>query len=540
MKKKWSYKKIFEMSLDAIVASDEQDRIILWNPAAERMFGYSREEALKMSVAGLMPEEYREMHLKGIARFIKTGQPIIIGKTVETEGLRKDGSRFPKEISLAGEKVNGNWIFIAILRDITGRKQAEEALRQTQKELELAATTERLTKLLNRFAFEKDERKLNNPVLLLINIDRFRHINDFYGIEAGNLILKEFTGRLKGAIHKDLHANIYKLGGDDFGVLYEDNPGIAPQAIAEKIVEEMEKKDFIYKDYNISLSISIGISRERPVLEKADMVLSYLKRHTRLKYKEYSGELSLYKNISENLRMLNILKRAISREAVVPYFQPIVNNKTGMIDKYECLVRIMDEGGKALSPLSFLQVAREAKLYGEITKRMIKNSMAAFRDRDYEFSINLSVEDINDREVEEFMTEALKKNPEMAHRVTFEILESEGIENYEIVYAFIQKVKKHGCKIAIDDFGAGYSNFARVVQLNIDYLKIDSSLIKEIDRNGKLQILTETIVHYARRLGIKTIAEYVHSKEVHIKVIELGVDYSQGYYLGEPRPTIEC
>ena len=170
---------------------------------------------------------------------------------------------------------------------------------------------------------------------------------------------------------------------------------------------------------------------------------------------------------------------------------------------------------------------------------MIERGMAAFKAKDYEFSINISVEDIHDSEVEAFMTKILKNNPEIAYRTTFEIIESEGIENYDTVHAFIQKVKEYGCKIAIDDFGAGYSNFGHLMQLNIDYLKIDSSLIKEIDKNEKSQILTETIVSYAQKLGIKTIAEYVHSKEVYQKVIELGVDYSQGYYLGEPKPIVE-
>ena len=419
-----------------------------------------------------------------------------------------------------------------LLLYIVELKQAEEEIREL-------ATTERLTKLLNRFSFETDEKKLNHPVLLLINIDGFSRINGFYGIEVGDLILKEFAVRLKGLIPENLNAKIYKLGGDDFGVLFEHNPGFDPKAIAEKMVVEIEKKDFMYQDCNISLSISIGISRERPVLEKADMVLHHLKRNTRLKYREYNEELSLHKNISENMRVLNILKKAISTDAVVSYFQPIVNNQTGRIEKYECLVRVIDEGGNVLSPFSFLQVAKEARLYGEITKKMIERGVAAFKDKEYEFSLNISVEDINDREIEEFMTMILKKNPEIACRTTFEIIESEGIENYEIVRDFIQKVKKYGSKIAIDDFGAGYSNFGHTMQLNIDYLKIDASLIKEIDKNEKSQILTETIVNYAKRLGIKTIAEYVHSEEVHKKVKALGVDYSQGYYIGAPQPTIE-
>ena len=519
---------------EAILMIDEKANISFWNEAAERMFGYKQEEALGKSMHDLIvTEKYHEDFRNGFEKFSTTGEGKVLGKILTLPSIRKGGEEFYAEHSISAVKLKGKWHAIGLVRDITERRRAEEEIREL-------AMTERLTKLLNRFSFEKDERDLNNPVLLLIDIDRFRHINDFYGIEAGNLILKEFAVCLKDLIPKNINANIYKLGGDDFGVLFEDNPGFDPKDLAEKIVAGIEKKDFLYQDYNISLSISIGISRERPVLEKADMVLSYLKRYTRLNYKEYNKELSLYKNISENLKMVKILKKAISRDAVVSYFQPIVNNKTGMREKYECLVRVINEGGTVLSPFYFLQVAKEARLYGEITKRMIERGVAAFKDKKYEFSINISVEDIYDSEIEEFMTMVLKKDPEMAHRITFEIIESEGIENYEIVYDFIQRVKKYGCKIAIDDFGAGYSNFGHTMQLDIDYLKIDASLIKEIDKSEKLQILTGTIVNYAQRLGIKTIAEHVHSEEVYKKVIDLGVDYSQGYYIGEPKPTIEC
>src|SRR3972149_6777752 len=343
-----NYKKIFEMSLDAIVVSDALGNIILWNPSAGRMFGYTTKEALGMPVTELIPEEYRQKHINGIARFIKTEKPVLIGKTVEVEGLRKDGSRFLKEISLTGEKVKGRWIFTAIMRDITERKRMEEALHKSEErfkaltentsdwiwevdenaiytyaspkikellgyepeevlgkkpfdlmlpdeakrveaefeiikeaqkpfsrlenknvhkdgrlvvletsgvpifdthrnflgyrgidreiterrnadealrkayiELELAATTERLTKLLNRKSFEKDEKELDNPVLLLINIDGFKHVNDFYGIQAGDFVLKEIAVCLNIIIPDNLGAKIYKLGGDDFGILFE-------------------------------------------------------------------------------------------------------------------------------------------------------------------------------------------------------------------------------------------------------------------------------------------------------------------------------
>lgn len=518
---------------DAIMMIDDKGTIAFWNDAAESMLGYKRHEALGKDICELIvPERYRDAMKKGLEKFAETGEGDALGKVLVLPAMRKGGEEFFAEHSLAGVRLKNKWHSIGITRDVTERVRAE-------KELLWAATRERLTGLLNRFSFEKYEKTMENPVLILIDIDGFRHVNNLYGTEAGNSVLKDLSRYLESTPPENLNVSVYKLGGDDFGILFEDNPEYNPMDLAKKIVVEGSNRDFMHEGTAISISLSAGISRERPLLEKADMVLNYLRRHTRVKYLEYNDALTIKKNISENMKMLNILKTAINRDAIVSYFQPIVNNKTGRIEKYECLVRIIDEGGKVLSPFSFLQVAKEARLYGEITRRMIERGIAAFKDKDYEFSINISVEDIHDSAVEEFMTKILKNNPETARRTTFEIIESEGIENYEIVYAFIKKIKEYGCKIAIDDFGAGYSNFGHTMQLDIDYIKIDSTLIKEIDRNERLQILTETIVNYAKRLGIKTIAEYVHSKEVHEKVIELGVDYSQGYYLGEPKPTIE-
>ena len=137
-----AYRRTVEMSLDAIVSADASGRIVLWNPAAERMFGYTREEALGMPLSALMPEAYRERHQEGFRRFLETEKPVLIGNTVEVEGLRKDGSRFPKEISLAAAKVEGRWIFTAVMRDITERKQLENRLREKLREVE------RLNKLM--------------------------------------------------------------------------------------------------------------------------------------------------------------------------------------------------------------------------------------------------------------------------------------------------------------------------------------------------------------------------------------------------------
>jgi EAL domain-containing protein (putative c-di-GMP-specific phosphodiesterase class I) len=222
----------------------------------------------------------------------------------------------------------------------------------------------------------------------------------------------------------------------------------------------------------------------------------------------------------------------------MPYCQPIINNNTGKTEKYECLMRIMDRDNNVLVPAFFLQTAKDAKVYGEMTRMMIEKSFKVFESSPRDFSINLSIEDILDSKVTEFIFNMLDSYPDIAKRAAFEILESEGIGNYDDISAFIKRLKRYGSKIVIDDFGAGYSNFQHLLRLEVDYIKIDSSLIKDIDKDRNSQVIVGTIVDFTKKLGIETVAEFVHSREVYDKVKELGVDYSQGYFLGKPEPSI--
>lgn len=211
--------------------------------------------------------------------------------------------------------------------------------------------------------------------------------------------------------------------------------------------------------------------------------------------------------------------------------------KTKQIDKYEALVRIIKDDGTVLSPFSFLDIAIKSKLYPHITKAMITKSFDFFQDKTYEFSVNLSIDDILNPSTTEFIIEKIKTFPE-PQRIVFEILESDEIQDYEKLKEFIFTIKEYGCKFALDDFGSGYSNFAHVLTLNIDFLKIDSSLVKDITTNENSKAITQTIIHFASTLGLETIAEYVEDKESFEMLEGLGVDYIQGYYIGKPQEDL--
>lgn len=168
-----------------------------------------------------------------------------------------------------------------------------------------------------------------------------------------------------------------------------------------------------------------------------------------------------------------------------------------------------------------------------VTKIIIEKSFKDFENMGYEFTINLSIEDIVKKEMFEFIMNKLKHS-KISDKVTFEMLESDAIEDFEKVDRFIKEIRRYGAKIAIDDFGSGYSNFSYMTKIKADYIKIDGSLIKNIATDNNSFIVVEAIVQFAQKLGIKTIAEYVSSNTILKKVKELDIDYAQGFYIDEP------
>jgi EAL domain-containing protein (putative c-di-GMP-specific phosphodiesterase class I) len=235
--------------------------------------------------------------------------------------------------------------------------------------------------------------------------------------------------------------------------------------------------------------------------------------------------------------MIKKIKNAIKDDRIVVYFQPIFDNETGKIKSYESLVRLIEKDGKVLSPYFFLDIAKKAKLYKQIAKIVIDKSCRAFTNSHHDFSLNFEIDDLLDKELVDFTLKTAQKY-NVIKQLTFEILESESIEDIDSVIAFTNLVSKHGCKISIDDFGSGYSNFMHVLRLKADYLKIDGSLIKNIHQDNDAKIIVNSIVNFAKELGLKTVAEFIHCQEVQDEILRLGIDYSQGYLLGEPKPEL--
>ena len=229
-----------------------------------------------------------------------------------------------------------------------------------------------------------------------------------------------------------------------------------------------------------------------------------------------------------------MIKKAIIDNKIISFFQPIINNRTGQVEKYESLVRIIDDDNEVLVPSFFLDTVKKGEYYHQITNIIIENSFKQLRACDKEISINLSVFDIEEERTIQNILDLLVKHKVYAHRIIFELLEDASIKDLSKMKEFIYNVRAYGVQIAIDDFGAGYSNFERILDCRPDILKIDGSLIKNIDTDQQSRDIVESIHTFASKHQIKTVAEYVSNEKIQQIVFEIGIDYSQGFYFGKP------
>ena len=300
----------------------------------------------------------------------------------------------------------------------------------------------------------------------------------------------------------------------------------------------MEEKNFSIGERDISLRVTAVISYEAPSsnLKTLDMCKEFARKRNK-SFEVYTKSHNQLKEYEENLQWIHKLKSAFKDKRIVAHYQPLYNYQTGTIERYEALVRLVDKDGDIVAPGLFLDAAHKAKLMTKLSERMVENSFNYFKEHKCGFSINLTVSDILNHEFVRYLLEKIISFGE-GEKITLEILESEGIENFDKVKSFINKVKAYGCKIAIDDFGSGYANFENLLKLDADFIKIDGSLIRDIHINTDAYDIVEAIVNFARKKKIKTVAEFVSNQEIFECVHRLGIDYAQGYYIGKPLDSL--
>ena len=463
-----------------------------------------------------------------------------VWKGVITNRTKSGGSYIVDATVLPILNRNGEIIeYIAVRHNITELERSKEEIKKQRTDL--------LTGLPNRNQLLVDLKVAIKPILFYLNIDDFSGFNDFYGSTIGDSVLLSLADTLI-SLQKIQKFKLYKLQADQFILLFEE------ESLSNKNFKGFFKNFLLnieddisninLKNQNrISVSVTSGVATYyvHDNYQKLILYANIARKKAQLAHKKFlifDHTMRESEDYAKNIEWIKKIKEAIDEDRITTYYQPILENKTKEIVKYETLVRMLDRDGHPVPTWTFLEIAQKAKLYPQITQIVIEKAFKTFEHLPaLEFSINLTIEDILSKTTTSFIYEKLE-NYSNANRVIFEITESEEVNDYKIINDFIQRIKQYGVKIAIDDFGSGYANFEHIINIDADYIKIDGSLIKNIAEDKNAKIITEAIISFSKKLGRKTITEYVHNEEVYEIVKELGADYSQGYYFGAPSPEL--
>ncbi|MBE9525509.1 MAG: EAL domain-containing protein [Proteobacteria bacterium] len=388
--------------------------------------------------------------------------------------------------------------------------------------------------LSDKISYEK------SPLLVYLKLEDYNILEEFYDAQTVELIQDKVAQYIESNVPTACYLDkIYQLGQGEYA--FSNEKSICMQNEQEflsylKDFQKIINKDVIQLDkieYDISIIMSVAYD-DSQVLESARLGI---KKCIQNKYNFIvSSHLAEQEQAQaqKNIQTISMIKKAINEHKIVSFFQPIINNTTKEIEKYESLVRLIDENDKVLSPYHFLEISKKGKYYSQITAMVLDNSFKALNHTTMDISINLSVLDIEKPSTREKIFQYLEANKQNASRVVIELLEDESAKDFKTITSFISQVKKLGVQIAIDDFGAGYSNYERLLDYQPDILKIDGSLVSNIVNNAYSLSIVASIVSFAQQNNIKTIAEFVENEAIYEVLKNLDVDYSQGYYFGKP------
>ena len=425
-------------------------------------------------------------------------------------------------------------------------------LRKLTQKMTYQATHDALTNLINRREFERrleqaiEEAQHNNKThsLCYMDLDQFKAVNDSCGHAAGDELLKQLSSTISSKIREtDTFA---RLGGDEFGLLLVGCPIEKASMLAEEIRHTVEAFRFHWDNKTFKVGISIGIvtinkksGSTKDIQSAADTACYIAKEQGRNRVHIYKTDSKAITRHTNETNWLNRINSALDNNEFILYFQKIASLKNKKHEHYEVLVRMLDKDGSTIPPNSFIPAAERFDIMSSVDRWVIGNTLSIMQNEQYhdiDFSVNLSGQSLSDLKFMQDCIYLINKSKVNPIRLCFEITETAMIENLSNAIRSVSTLRGLGCKIALDDFGSGLSSFAYLKNLPVDYLKIDGSLIKDIENDPVNITMVKSIIHIGQSMGLKTIAEYVEN-DITLNILrDLDIDYVQGYGIAQPVP----
>ncbi len=531
---------VTENAFDAIITSDERGVIDTVNHAVEKLFGYLPGELVGRNVSILMSDPYRKEHDRYIEKYLVTGKGRLINNRAEVIGLRKDGTSFPIEIALSEMFIGERRYFVAVARDVTENKRQTAAL-------QYQALHDALTELPNRSLLSDRirqsillaQREHHELALLVMDLDRFKDINDTLGHQYGDKVLQQVSTRMRAALRES--DTIARLGGDEFAILLPNTGLDQAKAIANKLLRIVEEP-FVIGEQVLHVGSSIGITLypqhgedEVALLQRADVAMYVAKRghHGSAVYDPTVDQHSL-----RNLALLGELRGAIERDQLLLHYQPKINLKTGKVYGVESLVRWQHPRHGLMHPDEFVPLAEQTGLIAPLSqwalKEGLKTSCEYFSGLGLDVAVNLSVRNLQDLRFPDKVAQMIEDNGVDPAQLQLEITETAIMADPGRALDVLNRLSAMGVKLSIDDFGTGYSSLAHLKQMPVDELKIDKSFVTGMLEDESDAMIVRSVIDLAHNIGISVVAEGVETEAIYNRLKEMGCDAVQGYYMSKP------
>jgi diguanylate cyclase (GGDEF)-like protein/PAS domain S-box-containing protein len=542
------FRTVAEAALDGIVVVDSGGIIQYWNPAAERILGYSAQEAIGKSIhKGVAPTRLQLQAATGLERFHYVGGGPVASMTRECAAVRKDGVEIPIELSIAPMQMQGGWLAIGIVRDISARKEAEQRI-------VWLARHDALTGLPNRSAFASEieqaivryRRSGERFAVFYLDLDRFKEVNDTLGHPAGDLLLKSVAGRLRSNIRdSDM---VGRFGGDEFAILatnlvHPTDAGI----LAGKLVEAMARP-FSIDGTELHTGASIGIATcdhdgadadAETLLAHADAALYRAKSEEPGAFRFFTHR--LHDDVRQRVGLLLDLRRAIVQQEFTLLYQPLVDMPTGNIIGVEALIRWLHPERGLLPPSEFIAAAENSGLTIQLGQFVLIEACRQTR-RWLDMGIPVPLMAVNVSPLQfkaptRFSTEinrALNEFRLPPSLVEIELTETALMQVSRDSSKCLRSMRDQGIRLAIDDFGTGYSCFDYLRHFPVSRLKIARCFVDEITRSYSSAAVTRAAIHLGKELGLGLLAEGVETAEQASLLTSWGCRAGQGFYFAEP------
>ncbi|MFN0317978.1 MAG: EAL domain-containing protein [Burkholderiales bacterium] len=540
---------------DGVITTGTSGRIEYLNPIAEQLTGWKIDAARGLPLTALfrLIDEQRRRPVANPAESVLLEQRPINDTGSSTLLERNDGSEIPIAYKAAPMRDStGNVVGVTlVLRDMSLE-------REYATKLAYQASHDALTGLANRTEFERcldrviesTARSRRRYCVMYIDLDQFKIVNDTCGHAAGDELMRQLSALLQHRLRAgDVLA---RLGGDEFGVLLENCPPDKALQIAESLRQATAEFRFVWAGKSFSVGASIGLVNveddpftSAEVMRAADTACYMAKEKGRDRVQVYRATDTEITARKGEIEWVVRLTKALEENRFVLYAQDIVpaGNSAPAGVHCELLVRMLDEEGKLVPPMSFIPAAERYNLMQSIDRWVLSNALAALERLQADggepvtlCAINLSGASVGDERFLEFAREQIQQFRGPRETVCFEITETTAITNLDKATHFIEQLKIEGCKFSLDDFGAGMSSFAYLKHLPVDYLKIDGGFVKDMADDPIDRAMVVAINNIGHVMGKQTIAEFVHNEQVLAALLEIGVDYVQGYAVAKPRP----